>query len=65
MSVDELELLPEVTGHHGVKWREEADQIGYFKDGVTWEVFRDRDNRLVRQCALQGELRSVVRHFTG
>jgi hypothetical protein len=61
-----LETLPEVFGHTGVKWRESGDQIGFVDVfGVTWEVFRDRENRLVRQRALQGELRAVVRHFTG
>lgn len=64
MTADELEKLPEVTGQLGLKWREEGDQIGYVKDGVTWEVFRDRAGTLVRQRAMHGALRSIVNYFT-
>jgi hypothetical protein len=41
--------LPERPATFGLKWREDADPIGYWDENdVRWDVFRDNAGALVR-----------------
>jgi len=52
VTIDEMNQLPEVAPTPGLKWREEADPLGYMDaDGVKWEVSRAKDGTLVRSRA--------------